>query len=55
LNPSRTEEREVLKDEGDGIWAGPEGVVDTSVFRTMVIAPFALAEAVVSAKEDPVT
>jgi hypothetical protein len=55
LNPGRTEEREILEDEGDGIRAGPEGVFDTSVICTMVVAPFALAEAVVSTKEDPVT
>jgi hypothetical protein len=54
LDSSGTEEREILKDKRDSIWAGPKGVLDASVFSTMVVAPFAFAEAVISAEEDPI-
>ena len=55
LNARGAEKGEVLKDEGDSVRTQPKRVLNTSILRMVIIAPFTFAETVVSAQEDPVT
>ena len=54
LDSRGTEEGKIFEDKGDGIRTRPKGVVDMSVLRMVVVAPFIFTETVVSTKEDPV-
>jgi hypothetical protein len=54
LDPIRTEESEVLNDEGNGIGPRRQWVLNPCVHSMVVIAPVALTEAVVAAKKDPI-
>jgi hypothetical protein len=55
LIPVGLKKRDILGNEGDGIGAGPEGVIDASALGVVIIASFTLSKTIITAKEHPVT